>query len=177
MTGPAPPNRLALVGPVSAEITIDAPRERIYALVSDLSMRPSFCDHFIEEYRLQRIEPTGIGAAARFRIGAPRFPIWIEMVIAELDEPYMVIERGKGSRIDRMPISTAWELVPSGGTMTDVRVSFWTEPEHPIDKIKDRAASAGWYERQWKRALKRLRDLVESDAQVEPIRVAGASRP
>ena len=45
-----------------------------------------------------------------------------------------------------------------------------------VDKLKDRMASAGWYERQWKRALRRLRDLAESGDGVEPIRVAGASR-
>jgi len=165
------------MGPVSAEITIDVPRERVFALVGDLGMRPAFCDHFMEEFRLQRVEASGIGAAARFRIGAPRFPIWMETVIVKLEAPHRVLERGKGSRIDRMPVGTAWELTPSGGAMTVVTVNFWTEPEHSIDKLKDRAASAGWYERQWKRALRRLRDLAEADAEVEPLQVAGASRP
>lgn len=164
------------MGPVSAEITIDARRERVYELVSDLAIRPAFCDHFMEQFRLQRVESSGPGAAARYRIAAPRFPIWLETVIVEAEEPYSVIERGKGSRLDRMPAGTAWELVSSAGSMTNVTVSFWTEPGHFADKLKDRASSA-WYERQWKRALKRLRDLVEADADVEPIRVAGASRP
>jgi hypothetical protein len=101
----------------------------------------------------------------------------METGIAEIDAPYMLVERGKGSRLDRMATGTAWELVPNGGTMTDVTASFWTEPTHPIDKLKDRASSAGWYERQFRRALKRLRDLAEADAAVEPLRVAGASRP
>lgn len=165
------------MGPVSAEITIDAPRELVYPIVSDLAMRPAFCDHFMEQFRLQRIDSSGVGAAARFRVRAPRFPVWMETVITELDAPYMVLERGKGSRIDRMPVGTGWELVSSGGTMTNVRVSFWTEPEHAVDKIKDRMASAGWYQRQWNRALTRLRDLVEAGAGVESLRVAGASRP
>lgn len=165
------------MGPVSAEITIDAPREHVWELVSDLAMRPAFCDHFMHEFRLQRVESSGTGAAARFRVEAPRFPIWMETVITELDPPYMLVERGKGSRIDRMPTGTAWELVPNGGTMTDVTLTFWTGPVHPIDKLKDRASSAGWYERQLKRALKRLRDIAEADAEVEPLRVAGASRP
>ena len=159
-----------------ADITIDAPRERVFALVADLAMRPAFCDHFQEEYRLQRIESTGVGAAARFRVGAPRFPIWMESVITELEAPHLVIERGRGSRIDRMPIGIGWELVESAGTMTDLTVSFWTEPTHMVDKAKDRMASAGWYERQWRRAVRRLRDLAESGDGVEPIRVAGASR-
>ncbi len=165
------------MGPLSAEITIDAPRERVYGMVSDLAMRPAFCDHFMEQFRLQRVKSSGIGAAARFRVAAPRFPIWMETVVTELEPPHMVLERGKGSRIDRMPVSTAWELVGSGRSMTDVTVSFWTEPAHPLDKLKDRASSAGWYGRQWKRALQRLRDLAEGDVDIEPLRVAGASRP
>ncbi len=165
------------MGPLSTEITIDAPRERVFAIVSDLAMRPSFCDHFQDQYRLQRIDPTGVGAAARFHLGAPLFPIWMESVIAELEPPHLVLERGRGSRLDRMPIGTAWELVANGGTMTDLTVSFWTEPSHPLDRLKSAAMGSRWYRRQWGRALKRLRDLAESEAEIKPLQVAGASRP
>ena len=163
------------MGPVSAEITIDAPGERVFEIVSDLAKRPSFCDHFQDPFRLQRIDPTGIGAAARYQL--PHFPGWVETVIDEIEAPYLLIERGKGSRFDRMAIGTAWELVPNGGTMTDVTVSFWTDPSHPVDKLKSKFHRSGWYERQWDRALKRLRDLVESGVEVEPLQVAGASHP
>jgi hypothetical protein len=61
--------------------------------------------------------------------------------------------------------------------MCSVTVSFWTEPERAMDKLKDKLVSEGWYERQWRRALTRLRDLAEADATLEPLRVAGASRP
>jgi uncharacterized protein YndB with AHSA1/START domain len=168
---------IAAMGPVMATITIDAPRERVYDMVADLAMRPAYCDHFLKEFRLQRIEPRGVGAAARFHIAAPRFPIWMETVISELEPPHLLLESGRGSRIDRMTIGTAWELVETSGNMCDVTVSFWTEPQRHTDKLKDRLASSGWYERQWKRALTRLRDLAEADAEIEPLRVAGASRP
>ncbi len=165
------------MGPVSAEITIDAPRERVYEVVADLAMRPSFCDHFQSNYRLLRIDPTGVGAAARYQLDAARFPIWIQTEITELEAPYLVLERGQGSRLDRMAVGTAWELVPNGGTMTDVTVSFWTEPTHPIDRLKDGVLGAGWHRRRWDHALERLRDLVESEARIEPLQVAGASHP
>lgn len=165
------------MGPIKAEITIDAPRERVFAIVSDLAMRPSFCDHFQEQYRLQRVDPTGVGAAARFQLAAARFPIWMETVITELEPPHLVLERGRGSRLDRMPTGTAWELVSNGGTMTDLTVSFWTEPSHPLDKLKDGLLGSRWHRRQWQRALKRLRELAESEAAIEPLQVAGASRP
>lgn len=168
---------IAAMGPVMAEITIDAPRERVYAVIADLAMRPAFCDHFQREFRLQRIDSKGIGAAARFRVEAPRFSIWMETVISELEPPHMIVERGRGSRIDRMPVGTAWELVESSAKMCGVTASFWTEPVHRTDRMKDRMSSAMWYRRQWKRALTRLRDLVEADAGIESLQVAGASRP
>lgn len=164
------------MGPVSAEITIDAPRERVWPAIADLALRPAFCDHFQLQFRLQRIEPAGVGAAARFLLEAPRFPIWMETVISESSEPHLVLERGRGSRIDRMPVGTAWELVEGPGSTTVVTVSFWTEPTHPVDRLKDRLGSRRWHRRQWKRALGRLRDLVEGDVEVEPLRVAGAAR-
>ncbi len=101
----------------------------------------------------------------------------METVISELEPPHLVLERGHGSRIDRMAVGTAWELVEPAGGMCDVTVSFWTEPERGTDKLRDRLASAGWYERHWRRALTRLRDLAEADAGIEPLQVAGASRP
>lgn len=165
------------MGPVMVETTIDAPRERVYAMVADLAMRPSFCDHFQTQFRLQRIDSRGVGAAARFHVDAPRFSIWMESVISELEPPHLVLEHGRGSRLDRMAIGTAWELVETAGSMCVVTVSFWTEPEKATDKLKDKLASEGWYERQWRRALTRLRDLAEADAVPEPLRVAGASRP
>ena len=33
--------------------------------------RPSFTDHFMEDYRLARVHPVGVGAAARFKLDAP----------------------------------------------------------------------------------------------------------
>lgn len=164
------------MGPVTAEITIDAPRERVFAVISDLAMRPSFCDHFQESFRLQRIDSTGVGAAARFHLDAPLFSFWMETVLTTLEAPHVVIEEGRGARIDRMEVGTAWELTDSAGAMTDVRVSFWTKPSHHVDKFKDRLSPTGWHRRQWKRALVRLRDLIEADAGIERLHVAGASR-
>ena len=160
-----------------AKIAIDAPRERVYGMVADLAMRPAYCDHFMTQFRLQRIDSTGIGAAARFHVDAPRFPIWIESVISELEPPHLVLESGHGSRIDRMAVGTAWELVETAGDVCEVTASFWTEAKRGSDKFRDRLVSSGWYERQWRQALTRLRDLAEADAAIEPLRVAGASRP
>jgi uncharacterized protein YndB with AHSA1/START domain len=165
------------MGPVSAEIDIDAPRERVFAILADLSNRPAFCDHFQHEFRLQRIDPVGIGAAARFRVEAPFFHFWMETVLGTVEAPHLIVERGKGARIDRMPVGTSWELSEAGGGMTEVRVGFWTEPEHHVDRVKDGLMPAGWHRRQWRRALERLRGVAEGEARIERLHVAGASPP
>ena len=51
---------------VIVSIVISAPREDIFDFVSDLSLRPSYSDHYLNEYRLARANPVGLGAAARF---------------------------------------------------------------------------------------------------------------
>lgn len=164
------------MGPVSTSVSIDAPRERVFEVISDLALRPSFCDHFQEEFRLQRLESRGTGAAARFRVEAPRFPIWMETVVESVQAPYRLIERGHGSRADRMTLGTAWELVEGAGATTELTLTFWIEADNPIDSARSRLGSGRWYRRAWGRALERLRKLIEDDAELAPLRVGGMSR-
>jgi uncharacterized protein YndB with AHSA1/START domain len=153
------------MGPVSAEIEIDAPRERAFEAVADLALRPSFTDGFQSGYHLVRIESTGVGAGARFRAGPRRRSIWMDTVIEELDTPHRIVEHGRGGRTNRIPNTTVWELTEGLGSLTRVRVSHWTEPRHPVDRVLEAvAATAHWHERAWGEALRRLRDLLESDA-------------
>jgi uncharacterized membrane protein len=44
------------LGPISVKMPIDAPRESVYALLCDLANRPAFTDHFVSDYRLERLE-------------------------------------------------------------------------------------------------------------------------
>lgn len=164
------------MGPVIATISIDAPRERVFDVLADLANRPAFCDHFAKDFHLQRLQSYGIGAAARFRADAKRFPIWMETVIVEQDAPHRILEEGRGSRADRMKLGTAWELVEGPASTTELTVTFWAEPEKRADIAKGKLGAARWYRKQWKLALRRLRDMLESGDPIEPIRVAGASR-
>src|SRR5687767_13590401 len=161
------------MGPVSASTMIDAPRERIFDFLSDLANRPAIASHFIDEFRLQRLDSAGVGAAARFRIRDRG--LWMETVITEAERPHRIYERGAGGRWDRIPIFTVWELVE--GPVSDTcqaTVTFWTEPSHPIDRLRDMAPGVErWYRRQWSKALSRLRDAVEGEVPVERLTVAG----
>lgn len=159
--------------PVSATTTIDARRERIFDLLVDMSVRPAFTDHFIDEFRLQRIEPIGSGASARFRLESSGQ--WMDSAIAELDRPYRILERGRGGRENRIATRTAWELVDSPGDATELTVTFWTEPSHPFDRLRE-PWSARSLRRGWRRALERLKQLAETGSLPEHVGVAGGPR-
>lgn len=163
------------VGPVSAEISIDAPRERVFAILSDLSTRPSFTDHFIDGYHLLRVDPVGLGAGARFRCEDAGG--WLDSVIVEADGPHRLVERGRGGRLNRVPNVIEWVLKEAPATAgCEVRVTFWTEPTHPLDRLRDRRNSERRLARGWRRALRRLRELCEKGDAPERLAVAGTDR-
>lgn len=167
------------MGPVRAEIEIDAPRERIYEVIADLARRPSFTDHFITDFHLARVEATGVGAAARFRFSVAPQAVWMQTEIAAEDRPHRVSERGRGGRGNRLASATEWELLAGPGPLVTVRVLYWTEPEHRVDRLKERLGGASiWYGRDWRRALERLRDMVEAGGGGggEAVAVAGVNR-
>jgi uncharacterized protein YndB with AHSA1/START domain len=165
------------MGPINAEIEIDAPRERVFATIADLSLRPSFSDQLLTDFHLTRLESTGVGAGARFRVVSPLRSVWMDTTIAEIEEPYKLVERGRGGRANRIPVTTVWELTEGAGLLTKVHLSRWTEPSNPLDRALELAAvNSVWEQRGWREALRRLRDQLESDKDaLAPLAVAGGN--
>ncbi len=165
------------MGPVSAEIEIDVPRERVFETVADLARRPSFTDHFLTDFHLTRIESRGVGAGARFRVASPLREVWMDTAIVELEAPHKLVERGRGGRANRIPATTVWELTEGAGSLTGVRVSHWTEPSNPLDRaLEVLAANSASAQRGWRTALRRLRDQLESsEVAPAPVGVAGGN--
>lgn len=161
------------MGPIALTTSIDAPRERVFDFICDLSARPGWIDHFAHDYRLERIPPRGQGAAARFRVHAPAGVRYMETVIAEVKRPHRIVEHGRGGRLDRLPIRMVWEL--REGPTTTVTLTFWTEPANPIDRIRE-AGRTRWWRRRWARALRRMRELIETGAETPRAEVAGGDR-
>ncbi|MGA8217909.1 MAG: SRPBCC family protein [Solirubrobacterales bacterium] len=161
------------MGPISLTTSIDAPRERVFDFICDLGIRQSWTDHFASGYRLERIPAQGLGAGARFRVDAPAGVRYMETVIAETERPFRVVEHGRGGRLDHIPIRTVWEL--EEGPTTTVRLTFWTSPPTASDRVRGLGRS-GWWKRRWSKALKRMRELIESGATAPRTEVAGADR-
>jgi hypothetical protein len=163
------------MGPISATEAIDSPREQVFDFVCDLANRPAFTDHFLRDLRLERFESAGVGAAARMRIRKPG--LWMETVIAEASRPYRIMERGKGGRLDRIAILTAWEIVEGPGSSTSkITVRFGTQPTHPVDRMRELRWGERFYRRQWSIALSRLKELIESGRPGGRVVIAGGAR-
>jgi uncharacterized protein YndB with AHSA1/START domain len=164
------------VRPVSATTVIDVPRERVFDFVGDLANRESFTRGFIDQLRLERLPSSGVGAAARFHVKGRGIEMWMETVIEEVDRPHRIFERGRGGRTDRIPVFTVWELVESLGDATEVTVTFWTEPTHPWDRLREKLGHARRFRRGWRSALDQLREILESGVAIERVGVAGEPR-
>lgn len=166
------------MGPISAEIEIDASREAAFEILSDFGHRPNFTDHFLTGLHLTRIEARGEGAGARFRVEAPFRSPWEDTTIVALEEPFKIEERGFGGRSNRIPNRTVWEIEPGKAGMIVVRLTHWTVPKEPLDKLVESLSWGAHFQRKgWKRALERLRDILETEGPGgERIAVAGGNR-
>jgi uncharacterized protein YndB with AHSA1/START domain len=164
------------VRPVAATISIDVPRERVFDLLCDLSIRPAFTDHFVTGYRLERVNPVGVGAAARFRIGDRG--AWLDTAIEVAERPHTVRERGRGGRANRVEVFTVWELAEGAGpSACDVRLTLWSESAALFDRLRDPLGGSRRLRRGWSRALRRLRELAEEGGAPAAVAIAGADRP
>ena len=165
------------MGPISAEIEIDVPREQAFAALADLASRPSFTDHFLTDFHLTRIEATGVGAGARFRAKGPLRSVWMDTTIVAIEAPFRIVEEGRGGRANRIPNHTVWELTEAAGGLTAVRVSHWSEPGALDRGLELLSAGSLFQARGWREALRRLRDNLEADRPAaERIAVAGGNR-
>jgi uncharacterized protein YndB with AHSA1/START domain len=163
------------MGPISVKRPIDAPRERVFDFLCDLANRPAFTDHFISQFRLERLESSGVGAAARMHVARRR--LWMDSVIVEVSRPHRILERGRGGRLDRVPTTTGWELVEGpAGAGCEVALSFWTQPAAHLGRLREGLGAERYYRRQWATALSRLKELVESGRAPERVVVAGGDR-
>ncbi|MGB0121709.1 MAG: SRPBCC family protein [Solirubrobacterales bacterium] len=163
------------MGPVYAEIEIDAPREMIFNYLMDMATRPDLYGTSVSDFRLVRLDSRGVGAGARFRFKKKK--TWADSSIVAADSPRRISERGNTGRLNRTVTGTEWEIAEAPGGVSTVRVSYWTEPTgmaKMFDRMKGRA---GWYGRLMKRTVKELRERIEAErTAAAPVAVNGGNR-
>ena len=151
---------------VTVSAVISAPREEVYDFVCDLAARPSFTDHFMDDYRLARVYPVGVGAAARFKLNAPLANEYAELTITKADRPRQIIEEIRVGRRGRNRSVAVYDFTRESATVTRVELTTFSEPATTIDRLKEIGA-AGWVRRKTRKALERLRMIFEEPDRVK----------
>jgi uncharacterized protein YndB with AHSA1/START domain len=171
------PRMLPPMRPLTVSCVIDAPRERVFDYLSDIANHAEVTDHFLKDFRLERLESRGVGAAARFRIesslarlplAAPLASMWAEVVITGLERPHRIALEGQAGRIGRIPLRAEFRLTPHDSGMTRVEYTFSGDPGSRADKIREALGARWWLRRQNARALRRLRSIMERQEPPEP---------
>jgi uncharacterized protein YndB with AHSA1/START domain len=154
--------------PVTASVVIDRRPEEVFEYLFDIANHAEFTDHYLKDFRLTREDSLGVGAGARFRVDAPlnRFS-WADVTITEAQPSRRIVERGRTGKFNRIRLITIYELEPTGSS-TKVTLATETErPRLPSDRLMERIAR-GWFKRKQRKALKRLRAILEDGEQRGP---------
>ena len=141
-------------------VTIDAPRERVYDYLADIANHVEFSDHYLEDFRLERLQSSGLGAAASFKL-AIGSSLWGEIVIADLERPYRIVLEGQTGRIGRVKIHAAYTLTPYGNNMTRLDYEISSSAGTRTDELRAALGGRAWLKLQSRRALRRLAKLLE----------------
>jgi uncharacterized protein YndB with AHSA1/START domain len=152
------------VDPVTATITIGRPREEVFDYLADIANLPEFSDHYMDHFRLTRVDSVGLGAGARFHLDAPlaRFS-WADMTYVEVERPWRIVALGRGGKFNRNRMTTIWTLEPKSGG-TEVEMLTETEPALPTDKFMEAATGyRRWMNRNVRKSLRRLQSILEED--------------
>lgn len=149
--------------PVETTVTIDRPREEVFAYLADIANHAEFMTPLFDDWHLTREDSYGQGAGARFRAQGrmDRFG-WGELNFLEVEHPRRIFGVGRAGKYNRIKTSCEWVLEPAGQGSTRVSFSFETEPPLPTDRIVEALSGRrGFYKRGSKKALKTLRSRLE----------------
>ena len=151
---------------VTVSTIISAPREEVFDFVCDLAGRPAYTDHFMDDYRLARVQPVGLGAAARFKLNAPLANEYAELTITKADRPRQIIEEIRYGRRGRNRSVAVYDFSRESGNVTRVELTTFSEAATLVDRLKEIGA-AGWIKRKTRKSLDRLRMVFEEPDRVE----------
>jgi uncharacterized protein YndB with AHSA1/START domain len=150
------------VDPVSSSIVVSAPREQVFDYLQDIANHVEFTDHYLVDWHLTRIDSVGRGAGARFRVKAPgnRFS-WADVTFSEVERPHRIVEIGRTGKDNRIRTLGVYELAPAAEGATRVRFTLQTIPATLTDRLMEGLGARGWLRRKNRRAMRRLRDILE----------------
>jgi uncharacterized protein YndB with AHSA1/START domain len=151
------------VEPFTVTTTINRPRDQIYEYLADIANHAEFSDHYLVDWHLTRTNSYGTGAGASFRSKMPRNRFaWGDMVIADLQPPFRILEHGRGGKYNRVRMLSTYTLQPASGG-TRVQYTYETQPDQLSDKLIEMMGGRSWQKRKATRAMRRMRAILEDD--------------
>ena len=154
--------------PVRVHTFISAPREEVFDFLADMANRPSWTDHYMKEFRLENPRTHGVGAAARYRLEPPFYRQWVESEIVEADRARRIVEATRGGRLGRAEGEVTFDLNPQGRRLTRVDMTIHSEPGTLRERVQEKLGARRWLRRRSKKALERLRTILE-EPRKEPL--------
>ena len=151
--------------PVTVSVKIGRPREEVFAYLADIANHLEFSDHYLEQFRLTRVDTVGRGAGARFKLRIPfqRFA-WNDMTFSVVEPPHRIVAVGRGGKFNRIRTTAVWTLGVAPGGGTEVEYMVESEPVLPTDRIVEAlSGQRGWFKRKLRKALSRLQAILEEN--------------
>ena len=150
------------MNPLTVSIVVSAPREQVFDYLQDIANHPEFTDHYLVDWHLTRIDSVGRGAGARFRVKAPRNRFsWADVTFAEVERPHRIVEVGRTGKNNRVRTLGVYDLALAEAGTTRVRFTLQTIPVTLSDKLMDALGARRWMRRNNRRAMRRLRGILE----------------
>jgi uncharacterized protein YndB with AHSA1/START domain len=153
-------NIFSAVRSFTSSITIDAPRERVFDYLADIANHVEFSDHYLKDFRLERLDSSGVGASASFKL-AFGSSLWGDVVIAELERPHRIVLEGQIGRIGRVKTQAVYTLTPYGQDMTQLDYQVSSTPAKMTDRLRTALGGRTWLKLQSRKALRRLARVLE----------------
>ncbi len=159
--------------PITISRTVDAPREQVFTYLVDVANHAEFSDHYLRDFRLERLDSTGVGASASWRMDFPLARTWGDAAITAVDPPHLIVLEGRSGRIGRVTTRAEYRLVAADHGMTRVEYRFETQPRTGVDRLKEAVGMRGWLRRKAGRGLGRMaRALEDGTASAHAVRPA-----
>ena len=58
--------------PVTVSVTVDRPREEVFAYLADIANHPEFTDHYLVDWRMTRVDTVGrVSTVSETRVVPP----------------------------------------------------------------------------------------------------------
>jgi uncharacterized protein YndB with AHSA1/START domain len=147
--------------PVTVSVTVERPRDEVYAFLDVLGNHRPFTDHFLVDWTLTGPE-RGVGAKARMRGKAPGGASeWMDMEVVEAVAPERIVEKAVSAGGKRRTRGT-YTLHALDEQSTRIEFELVYEAAPLADRLLAPVVGA-WLRKANGRAMERLGALLASD--------------